>query len=74
MSEEKPSKQDKAFTSFLLIVLKAIEFIGYVGIVVLLIVAGWSIRQSGWQASSHWVGLFWEPVLYWLVPSGEPSC
>jgi hypothetical protein len=50
MSEDNPSKQDKAFTSFLLIVLKAIEVVGYVGIVVLLIVAGWTIRQSGWQA------------------------
>ena len=50
MSEEKLSRQDKAFTTFLLFVLKAIEVVCYVGIVIVWGVAVWIIWKSGWKS------------------------
>ena len=49
MPEEKLSKQDKAFTTFLLLALKGIEVTGYVGIVALCGISGWTIWKSGWK-------------------------
>lgn len=49
MLEKDPSKQDKAFKIFLVVVLKIIEAVGYLGILVVLIIVGSAIWKSGWK-------------------------
>jgi len=49
MSEEKRSKEDKAFTTFLLLALKALEITSYVGMVAVCGIAAWAIWKSGWK-------------------------
>ena len=53
------SKEDKAFTTFLLFALKGIEITGCVGIVAVCTIAGWVIWKSGWEAFYE---IFW-PLL-----------
>ena len=48
MSEENLSKQDERFKRFLLYALKGITFVAYVGIVGILIFAGWAWK-TGWK-------------------------
>jgi hypothetical protein len=48
MSEETFSKQDKQFTGLLLYAFRAITFVAYVGIVGILIFAGWAWK-TGWK-------------------------
>lgn len=56
MTEEKPSKGDKAFVSILLLALNCIEVASYVGVVTVWIVAAWAIWKFGWKEFHQ---IFW---------------
>lgn len=55
MSGEKSSEQDKTFKTFLVVSLKVIEVVGYVGIFVVFIALGWAIWKSGWKEFSEMI-------------------
>ena len=56
MTEEKPSKSDKAFTAIILLALNIIEVVSYVGVVAVWIVAAWAIWKFGWKEFHE---IFW---------------
>ena len=56
MFEEEFSKQDKAFKTFLIIALKIMEVVAYVGIGAVWVAVAWAIWKSGWE---EWSGMIW---------------
>lgn len=49
MLEEESSNKDKVFKTFLVVVLKIMEVVGYFGIFAVFIAVGWTIWKSGWK-------------------------
>jgi hypothetical protein len=68
MSEERLPKEDRAFTAFLLFVLKGIEITGHVGIVAVCGFAGWVIWTSGWKDA---YGMLWPLIGVLLILAGS---
>ena len=68
MTEEKPPKGDKAFTSILLLALNCIEVVSYVGVVTVWIVAAWAIWKFGWKEFHQ---IFWPALGIFTLLAGS---
>lgn len=68
MFEEETSKQDRVFKGFLVVSLRIMEAVGYVGIVAVGIAVVWVFWKSGWQ---ELLEVIWPALAVCLVLAGS---
>jgi hypothetical protein len=68
MLEEESSKQDKAFKIFLVVVLKIIEAVAYLGILAVLIIVVSAVWRSGWEELP---GMIWPALAACVLLAGS---
>ena len=68
MLEEESSKHDKAFKIFLVVALKIIEAVGYLGILAVLIILASAVWRSGWKELP---GMIWPALGACVILAGS---
>jgi hypothetical protein len=68
MFEQESSKQEKAFKIFLVVVLKIIETVGYLGLLAVLIIVSSAIWKSGWKV---FPGMIWPALGACVILAGS---